>query len=157
MHEDPVLTPPWRAALAGARRAILATIGPDGRPRLVPICFTLAEDRPVIYTPLDDKPKHVADVRGLARVRDIRRDPRVAILVDTWDEDWSRLAWTRCEGSASLLEPDGADSADEHHAAVAALRGKYPQYASHDLANRPLIRIEVERVTAWAASGPDVS
>ncbi|MGH2489397.1 MAG: pyridoxamine 5'-phosphate oxidase family protein, partial [Candidatus Limnocylindria bacterium] len=37
-----VLSPAARAFLAGARRAILATVAPDGRPRLVPVCFALA-------------------------------------------------------------------------------------------------------------------
>ena len=157
MPDDPVLTPSQRDALADARRAVLATIGPGGRPRLVPVCFTLAADRPVLYSPLDDKPKRAADVHDLARVRDIGRDPRVTVLVDTWDEDWSRLAWTRCEGSASLLEPNGVESGDEHPIAVEALRSKYPHYATHDLANRPLIRIVLERVTSWSASGPEAT
>ncbi|MBI3748182.1 MAG: TIGR03668 family PPOX class F420-dependent oxidoreductase [Chloroflexi bacterium] len=151
MDDDPVLTPTRRDALAGARRAVLATIAPDGRPRLVPICFTLDPDRPVLYSPLDDKPKRTADIHDLARVRDLRHDPRVTLLVDTWDEDWSQLAWTRCEGRASLLEPDGP-AAPEHHAAVVGLRSKYPQYATHDLAARPIVRIELERATGWIAS-----
>lgn len=150
MDDDPVLTRTRRNALAGARRAVLATIGPDGGPRLVPICFTLDPARPVLYSPLDEKPKR-AGVYDLARVRDILRDPRVSVLVDTWDEDWSQLAWTRCEGRASLLEPDGPH-APEHHAAVVALRSKYPQYSTHDLAGRPIIRIELVRATGWVAS-----
>lgn len=152
MHENPVLTPSQRDALARARRAVLATIGPDGRPRLVPVCFTLDPGQPVLYSPLDDKPKLAADVHDLARVRDVRRDPRVTVLVDTWDEDWSRLGWLRCDGTASLVEPDRS-SPGEHSAVVAALRAKYPQYATHDLARRPLIRIGIEHATGWAASG----
>ena len=66
---------------------------------------------------------------ALARVRDIAADPRVTILVDRWDEDWTRLAWLRAEGRATLLDP-GADT--EHAAVVAALRAKYPQYATTD-------------------------
>ncbi len=66
-----VLTPAARAFLAGARRAILATVAPDGRPRLVPVCFALAPDddargRPILYTPLDEKPKRVGDPHHLA-------------------------------------------------------------------------------------------
>jgi PPOX class probable F420-dependent enzyme len=150
MDDDPVLTQSQRDALARSRRAVLATIAPDGRPRLVPICFALDPDRPVLYSPLDEKPKRAASVRDLARVRDIRGDPRVTVLVDTWDEDWSRLAWLRCEGTASLLEPIG-ERAAEHLAAVAALRSKYPQYAIHDLEARPIIRVALERATGWAA------
>jgi PPOX class probable F420-dependent enzyme len=154
MSADLVLTPVQRAFLAAARRAVLATIRPDGRPRLVPICFVPVPDRPVLYSPLDEKPKGVGDPHDLARVRDILRDPRVTLLVDVWDEDWSRLGWLRCAGSASLLEPSG-DGAGEHQAAVTALRSKYPQYVDHDLPARPIIRIALERATSWAASDPE--
>lgn len=156
---DPVLSVAERAFLAGARRAVLATIAPDGRPRLVPICFVLDPARPVLYTPLDEKPKRTDDPRRLARVRDVLMDPRVSVLVDRWEEDWERLAWVRCHGTARLLEPGEAGGAEaeteaeteasEHDTVIAALRTKYPQYATHHLENRPLIRIEIERVTSW--------
>jgi hypothetical protein len=78
----------------------------------------------------------------------------VSVLVDAWDEDWSRLAWLRCHGTAELVEPSG-DRSGEHRSAVAALRSKYPQYATHDLAGRPIIRIVLERATSWAVSDPE--
>ena len=132
--------------LAITRRATLATIASDGRPRLVPICFVAIDD--VVWSPLDEKPKSVADPRRLARVRDIERDPRVTLLVDRWSEDWSELGWLRLDGQAELV--DGVDPA-----IIGALRAKYPQYAEHDLESRPLIRITIERTTGWAASSPD--
>lgn len=132
--------------LRDARRATLATIAPDGRPRLVPVCFVAIDD--VIWSPLDEKPKSVDDPRGLARVRDIERDPRVTLLVDRWSEDWSELGWMRLEGQAQVVE--FADPA-----IVEALRAKYPQYAGHDLESRPMIRITIERAVDWAASTPD--
>ena len=140
MPSEPLLSTDQRAFLESARRAVLATIAPDGRPRLVPICFVLAGDAPTLYTPIDDKPKRDDDPLALARVRDIVADPRVTVLVDRWDEDWTRLAWLRGEGRATLLEPGAAPA--EHAAAVAALREKYPQYATHRLDERPLIRID---------------
>ena len=151
MDDHPILDPAQRDTLAGARRGVLATIAPDGRPRLVPICFVLDTEAAVLFSPLDEKPKRAADVRQLARVRDLVRDPRVTVLVDTWDEDWSRLGWLRCEGTASLVDPTG-ETADVHRAMVAALRSKYPQYATHDLASRPMLRIELVRAVGWAAA-----
>jgi PPOX class probable F420-dependent enzyme len=144
---DPVLSRAERTFLAAARRAVLATIAPDGRPRLVPICFVVDGERPVLYTPLDDKPKTVDEPHQLARVRDIMTDPRVSVLVDRWDEDWGRLAWLRCLGKASLLEP--AADAGEHGSAVATLRAKYRQYAAHRLEARPIVRIAIELRTSW--------
>ena len=143
-----VLSPGDRAFLVEARRAVLATLTPDGRPRLVPVCFVLDPDRPVVYTPLDDKPKRVDDVRDLARVRDIRERPAVTLLVDRWDEDWTRLAWLRLSGIAALIEA-GPDRVGERAVAIAALRAKYPQYAGHRLEANPLIRIEIEAVARW--------
>ena len=149
---DPVLPPTERAFLGAARRAVLATIAPDGRPRPVPVCFVLDPVRPILYTPLDEKPKTVDDPVKLARVRDLLGDPRVSILVDRWDEEWSRLAWLRAWGRASLLLP--AEEPAEHVAAVTALRAKYAQYATHDLETRPIIRLAIERVTSWGTLRP---
>ena len=146
-HHDRVLTDADRALLASTRRAVLATIAPDGQPRLVPICFVIDDDAAVLFTPLDDKPKRGDDPLMLARVRDIRADPRVTVLVDRWDEDWTELAWLRCEGRAELVEP----VAPGHAAVVAALRAKYPQYARQAIDARPLISITIERVTGWDA------
>ena len=104
----------------------------------------------IVYSALDEKPKTVSDPHELGRVRDIRARPQVSLLVDEWHEDWTRLAWLRLDGRASILEPTLA-APDEHRAAVAALRALYPQYVTHRLANRPILRIEVERVTGWRA------
>ena len=140
-----------QAFLAAARTATLATTAADGSPRLVPICFVVGDDGsgPLIYTPLDEKPKTVADVRDLQRVRDILARPDVALLVDRWSEDWSRLGWLRVSGRAALLEP--ADAPAEHAGAVADLRAKYSQYASHRLEERPLIVIVVTGSRSWGS------
>ena len=147
-----------RAFVAETRRAILATTAPDNRPRLVPVCFVLhphddAMGRPIVYTPLDEKPKQGVDPRGLARVRDLLVLPQVTLVVDRWDEDWSRLGWIRLYGTGELLEPEPRE-VEEHAAAVAALRAKYPQYEQHGLDGRPVIRIAVDRVVSWGDTSP---
>jgi PPOX class probable F420-dependent enzyme len=148
-----------------ARRATLATSRPDGRPRLVPICFAVATSaepaagdrgtdrvtRLVLWSPLDEKPKRAGDPRALARVRDIRERPGVEVLVEHWDEDWRRLAWVRLDGTATLLEP--AVVPGEHATAVGALRAKYPQYRTQRLEDRPILRVGIGHATTWAASG----
>ncbi|MFN8623990.1 MAG: TIGR03668 family PPOX class F420-dependent oxidoreductase [Chloroflexota bacterium] len=151
----PVLTPDQRAFLAASRTATLATAGGQGRPRLVPICFALAPDddergRATLYTPLDEKPKRAADVRDLARVKDILVLPEVTLLVDRWDEDWSRLAWLRLYGVGELLEPQPHE-VEEHARAIGLLRGKYPQYAGHALETLPIICVRIDRAVGWAA------
>lgn len=136
------------------RSATLATVAPDGRPRLVPICFVLVEAGESggiqLYSPLDEKPKRAGDLRRLARVRDILERPRVALLFERWSEDWSQLAWLRAHGTASLLEP--SDEPAVHRSVVAALREKYPQYRSQLIDSAPLIRVEIDDTTAWSAT-----
>ncbi len=104
-----------------------------------------------MYVPLDEKPKRGGDVRELARVRDILVRPRVTLLFEHWSEDWTALAWVRAEGIATLREPD--DDAAAHRRSLVALRDRYPQYLSHSLEDRPLIRIELDGITSWSADG----
>jgi PPOX class probable F420-dependent enzyme len=121
--------------------ARLATIAAGGRPHLVPIVF--ARTGGVLWSPIDGKPKSAAK---LARVRDIERDPRVTVLLDRYDDDWSRLWWIRVAGGASLVAGDAG--------AEAALRAKYPQYATTPLfrAAPLLLRIAVETTISWTAT-----
>lgn len=149
----PLLSTPLRsselALLREARRAVLATRAADGRPRLVPVTYAFDTESGVLYSALDEKPKSVADPRLLARVRDIGERPQVTLLVDRWDEDWTRLAWLRLDGEAALLEP--ADHAEEHAYALHLLRQRYRQYETHALEVRPVVRIEVHRAAGWEA------
>jgi PPOX class probable F420-dependent enzyme len=152
---DGLLPADRRTLLERARTGTLATRRPDGRPRLVPICFWLAptpdeQGRPQVYSPLDEKPKQVIDPHNLGRVRDLLVLPEATLLVEHWDEDWSQLGWVRLEGRASLLEPEPHERA-EHAAAVAGLRLKYPQYDGHALEDRPVIRLVADRIVAWSA------
>lgn len=152
---EPILTPEAWRFLGDSRRATLATTDDAGRPRLVPICFVLSADRatgtPLVHTPLDEKPKRTTDPLALARARDIVARPAVTLLVDHWSEDWTDLAWLRAHGEGVLLRPGHPAATEERATAIAALRAKYPQYADHDLASRPLIRIALSRATTWAA------
>jgi PPOX class probable F420-dependent enzyme len=157
--QDRILSAPERAFVDTARRAILATLNPDGEPRLVPVCFVLTDSadrfrRPVLYTPIDEKPKKVDDPRDLARVRDLLVLPTVTLIVDRWSEDWSHLGWVRLHGRGELLEPEPRE-AKEHAAAVTLLRAKYPQYEGHALDDRPVIRMTVDRVKSWGDLEPD--
>lgn len=157
--QEPILTGPEHAFVAVSRRAVLATIRPDGEPRLVPVCFVLADaadeqGRAIVYSPIDEKPKASPDPRRLARVQDLLVLPTVTLLIDRWSEDWTHLGWIRLTGRAVLLEPEPRE-VEEHAAAVAALRTKYPQYAGHDLEHRPVIRMAIDRVQRWGDVSPD--
>ncbi len=123
--------------------ARLVTLGADGRPAPVPIVFARAGA--ALFSPIDGKPKGSAE---LARERNLRADPRVAVLLDHYDEDWERLWWLRVDGRAALVP------ASAHAHALDALRAKYPQYARVPLSSGEprLLRISIERVSSWRAS-----
>jgi PPOX class probable F420-dependent enzyme len=135
-----------RRFVAEARVGRLATVSGDGAPHVVPVCFALDGDD--VYVALDEKPKRVAPER-LRRVRNILANPRVQLLVDLYDEDWSRLAFVQADGRGELLQPDPA----RHARAIALLRAKYSQYREMALEARPVIAIAVERWRSWSASG----
>jgi PPOX class probable F420-dependent enzyme len=107
----------------------------------VPICFAI--DGGVLYTPLDGKPKR-RPVQQLKRVRNILSNPEVAVLVDRYDEDWSRLRYALIRGAASLLEDE-----EERAAAVRCLTDKYEQYARMNIERAPVIRVRIRQITFW--------
>jgi PPOX class probable F420-dependent enzyme len=122
----------------------MATVGPDGRPHLVPVCFVLLDD--VVYSAVDEKPKRNTRLRRLVNL-----DPtgRVSLLVDRYAEDWSTLWWVRLDGDGRLVG-DVLESAS----ARAALGGKYPQYLQRP-PRGPVIAIHVTQWSAWSAdAGP---
>ncbi len=128
-----------RARVASARVARLGTIGRRGVPHLVPLCFVLDDD--VLYFAVDRKPK-----RGvtLQRLRNAALDPRVSVLVDHYEEDWSQLWWIRLDGRASALAPG-----EESDSALRLLCSKYAQYRQEPPPG-PVVRIDVERWSGWA-------
>ena len=65
----------------------------------MPVCFYL-EGR-TLYITVDEKPKR-ADI-PLEQIRNIQENPAVAVTVDRWDEDWTRLAWIMLRGPADIL------------------------------------------------------
>lgn len=132
-----------RALVTAARVARLGTTGPDGRPHLVPIVFALVDD--ALYTCVDDKPK---STRRLRRLRNIENDPRVAVLVDHYDDDWSRLWWVRLDGTATVHDP----RSELGSAGLAALAVKYAQYRAARPSG-PVLRIDGLRWRSWSAGG----
>jgi PPOX class probable F420-dependent enzyme len=123
--------------------ARLASLGQAGWPHIVPFTFVLDGDR--ICSAVDAKPKTTTSLRRLAN---IRADPLVAVLADHYDEDWARLWWVRADGRAAVL-----DEPREMARPLALLTERYPQYRQAPPAG-PVIAIDVERWTGWAASAP---
>lgn len=137
MRLDPLTA---RALFGSAPVARLATVTPDGAPHLVPVCFAVAGD--VVYTAVDGKPKRTPD---LARLANIAAEPRVALLADHYDDDWSRLWWVRVDGEARLVA-----GADERARALAELAAAYTQYAGSP-PQGAVVAVEARRWSGWSA------
>jgi PPOX class probable F420-dependent enzyme len=126
------LPSPERAVVAR-----LATVDPQGRPHVVPICFAIEGN--TLYTAVDEKPKRTRD---LQRLRNIEANPRVEVVIDHYEDDWSRLWWVRLRGTARIVDDPRA---------VALLAAKYPQYRERPPAG-PVIAVAIEKRAEWTAS-----
>lgn len=120
--------------------ARLATIGRHGRPHIVPITFAADDD--ALYFAIDQKPKKTAN---LLRLRNIEANPAIAVLIDHYEDDWTKLWWVRIDGSARIVAK-GAD----FDRAIELLSGRYPQYRL-DRPAGPVVAIAIERISGWSA------
>ena len=125
--------------VAQARVGRLATVNAKGRPHIVPVCFALHRGR--IVTAVDAKPKATTQ---LARLENVHATGRASLLVDHYEEDWTRLWWVRVDGPAAVTDDD---------AAISTLAAKYEQYRNQRPAG-PVIAIDPERWRSWIPSEP---
>jgi PPOX class probable F420-dependent enzyme len=129
-----------RRFLAQQRIAHLATADRGAVPHVVPVCFAVSAE--TLYITIDEKPKRSAT--ALKRLKNIAENPAVAVVVDRYDEDWTRLGWIMLRGRAEILR-----EGQEHHDAQALLRLRYPQLAAMQIAAYPVIAVRIERTTSW--------
>lgn len=130
-----------KAFVRSARVARLATADKHGQPHVIPICFVF--DGKVLYSPIDEKPKRSSPLE-LKRLRNIRANPQVAVVIDRYIEKWKKLAYVLIFGKASCLR-----KGPRHQKAVRLLRLKFPQYRKMRIEERPVIRITPTRFVAW--------
>ena len=130
-----------RTRFASARAVRLATVDEEGRPHLVVVTFAVEGDR--IYSAVDAKPKRTRDLK---RLRNIEADPRVAVLADHYEDEWSRLWWVRADATAEIIEDPAATAGP-----IALLRERYRQYRANP-PEGPVIAMTVHRWTGWSAS-----
>lgn len=97
-----------------------------------------------LYSAVDEKPKRS---RTLRRMENARVRPGVSVLVDHYEDDWSRLWWVRLRGRARVL-----DEGVEAERALSLLAGKYGQYRELPL-GPPVLAIDVDEWRGWSASG----
>jgi PPOX class probable F420-dependent enzyme len=136
-----MLTDQQRRFLDAQRVACLATADARGRPHVVPICYALTGN--TVYFTIDEKPKR-RPVGQLRRLANLRENPFAALVVDRYEEDWSRLGWVMVQGRTEVLE-----SGPEHDLAQADLRARYPQLAAMRIEGLPVVAVRVDHVASW--------
>ncbi len=127
----------------GCRVGYLATSDTDSQPHVVPVCFVVQGEN--AYITIDDKPKRRG--KPLKRIRNILHNPRVALVVDHYEEEWSKLGWVMFRGHAEILN-EGA----EHDCAQELLRIRYPQMQLMELHEHPVIAVRIDKVSSWGAA-----
>ena len=132
-----------RRRFCSAQVAVLSTVDATGAPHAVPVTFVVAEN--TVWSAVDGKPKRATALR---RHENIRAQPRVTLLAQHWDADWSRLWWVRADGTAVL-----DDSEDTVRRVAGLLRAKYPQYHQVPVFG-PVIEVRLLRWRGWAAADP---
>ena len=136
-----MLTDEQRRFLDGQQVARLATADAGGRPHVIPICFVAAGT--TVYFTIDEKPKRKPRA-ALKRIANMRENPLVALVVDHYDDDWSKLGWVMVQGRAEVL-----DSGDEHDRAQASLRARYPQLDDMRIEGLPVVAIRIQHAASW--------
>ena len=106
------------ALISGNSLGVLATIKGDGRPQLSNVSYHF-DPRQVVVRVSITEPR--------AKTRNLRRDPRASILVDS-DDGW---AYAVAEGTAELTPPATAPGDDTVEALIALYRniaGEHPDW-----------------------------
>lgn len=135
-----MLTDDQRRFLDRCRVGRLATADRAGQPHVVPVCYAVYEA--TFYITIDEKPKKSS--LSPKRLRNLVENPAAAIIVDHYEEDWSRLGWIMLRGRAEILA-----GGDEHDSAQTLLRARYRQYGRMALRPLPVIALRIARVTEW--------
>ena len=105
------------------------------------------------WSPIDGKPKQN---RQPLRVVNALANPAASILIDSYEEDWSRLWWIRAQIEISVIElTDASTNVQETTAEVVGkLKAKYPQYGSTEVLREPATMLSMSPTTwtSWCAS-----
>ena len=143
------ITPVIEEFIERARVARLATVDRTFRPHLVPVVFVF--DGNHFFIPIDQKRKTVKP-RGLKRIKNLQDNPNVALLIDTYSEDWTKLAFVMIQGKASVITSRTQWNIDVKEA-YKKLTTKYRQYQKIGMSEMCII-IKPEKITSWGAN-PD--
>jgi PPOX class probable F420-dependent enzyme len=127
--------------------ARLATVDSECMPHLIPVVFVFDND--CYFIPIDEKTKR-SKPENLKRVKNIQQNPNVALLIDEYNEDWTKLYFIMIQGKASIV---GGKESDQNELALLEkahklLSGKYVQYQKIGIGEY-VIMIVPQKVITW--------
>ena len=93
-----------------------------------------------MYSAVDAKPKTTLDLR---RLKNLQTNTACSLLVDHYEEDWTRLWWIRIDGRGRI-----AAERDERRHALRLLAAKYEQYTETSPSG-PVLAIDIEQWRTW--------
>lgn len=114
----------------------MAQIGSDNLPHAIPLCYASSEDAIYIETGIDSW-----------KIRNLRKAPNVAFVVDEYFDDWGKLRGIRMQGQGEALE-----SGSEYEKGKKLLLEKFPSQLEKmgwDDAANAVIKITPTKVTSW--------
>lgn len=141
-----IIHPAVEEFIERARLARLATIDSEFKPHLVPVVFVFNGNH--FFIPVDEKRK-TAKPEKLKRIRNIQHNPNVALLIDEYSEDWTKLAFVMIQGKASIASKGEGNI--QVREAYKKLMTKYIQYQKVGVGEMCII-ITPKKVASWSNS-----
>jgi PPOX class probable F420-dependent enzyme len=114
----------------------VATAGSQGMPHLVPVCQVVADGKIYFASGNDGR-----------KALNLAENPRVAVTVDIYSDDWSHIKGAMVQGRARLFA-----KGPRFRKIRALLYKKYPQYrreAALDESDSVVIEVTPVRVFTW--------
>jgi nitroimidazol reductase NimA-like FMN-containing flavoprotein (pyridoxamine 5'-phosphate oxidase superfamily) len=121
------LPKPIREFIAAARVCRIATTRPNGEPHVIPVCPAF-DGKDTLYVDIGP---------GYGTAMNIKNERRVAVLIDDYFEDWSRLRRVLLRCRAKQIR--GA----ERDRAWRRIQRKFPQYKDIDWKPRLTLALHV--------------
>jgi len=127
------LPDPLRTFIADAPVCRIATVRDDGAPHLIPVC-PVFDGESTVYVDIGDRS---ASAEG-ARTRG-----QVAVLIDHYEDDWTKLKAVLLHCRAEIV------SGEEQDRAWNMIREKFPQYSSVDWNPRLTLALRIQDWRQW--------
>ncbi len=118
--------------IGAARVCRVGTSGPGGQPHVIPVCPVF--DGQTLYIDIE---------HTYATARNLAANPRLAVLIDQYDEDWSKLKGVLLHCRVQEVHGREKDRAWE------MIRAKYPQWKEIDWEPHLTLALHIERWFQW--------